>query len=573
MRKVLLLLTSLWSVLAVSAQDLPAPGANLQTLPAGSYIIAMDNTNQANQAGNFNLRAYGLIVHLLNNNVRVRWVITAGKAKDANDISVNASRVKPVAGSSANFNFKAGPFVIFPQDLTNVNALIDGFYSSNSLANNDRPSVYVTNAAATVDVRYDLIGFKPKAAILTDGGNQSIHQAYFTACRIPTANYALSTGDDLFTKCFTFASEPHNDKTGASVDATINGINTFVRIGGNFLAQCEAVQTYENRLAALNAADGNPATNGGFQTATGITDANSNAGTSLSYPNPDLSFNQFEGAFNMSKGGSLQNWRVNTTRMNNAHAHAHASADTTVIGASVSKSRFGAGGLVFYVGNHRFDDALSTLTAINGIRMYMNAFLTPVTINATCATGAPLPVTFKQFQAQRNRNQADLEWTTSFEANNLGFEIQRKTGEFDYVTIGYVQTKATDGFSTSDIHYRFTDATPGKNASFYRLRQIDRDGRAKFSDVRAIRGVDQLGQVLVFPNPSSNGNINISFNSGSDVRMVTLSDATGRVVGQWNNNQANLIQVENLVPGMYQVRVANKSTGEVATQRVIVNNR
>jgi hypothetical protein len=574
MRKVSLFFTFVLFLCGVFAQDLPAPGANLQTLPTGSYVIAMDNANQTNQAGNFNLRAYGLIVHLLNNNVRVRWVITAGKMKDANDITVNARRVKPVAGTNAAFDFKAGPFVIFPQDLTNVDALIDGFYSANTLTNNDRPSVYVTNASASVDIRYDLIGFKPKAAILTDGGNQAIHTAYFTAARVPTMNYALSTGNDLFSKCFTFASEPHNDKTGAAIDATINGINSFVRIGGNFLAQCEAVQTYENRLVALNAADGNPSTNGGFQTTTGVTDANSTAGSVIQYPNPDLSFNQFEGAFSISKGGSLQNWRVNSGRTNNTHAHAHATGDTTVMGASVSKNRlFGSGGLVFYIGNHRFDDALTTLTAINGIRMYLNAFLTPVTINATCATGAPLPVTFKQFHAQRNRNQAELEWTTSFEANNLGFEVQRKTGEFDYVTVGFVYSKAPNGFSTSDVHYRFNDPAAGKGASFYRLRQVDRDGRAKFSDVRAIRGLDQSGQVLIFPNPSANGQVNISFESIHETRMVRISDATGRVVRQWNNVQDNLLQVEALVPGMYQVRVANKTTGVVSTQRVVVNKR
>jgi hypothetical protein len=55
--------------------------------------------------------------------------------------------------------------------------------------------------------------------------------------------------------------------------------------------------------------------------------------------------------------------------------------------------------------------------------------------------------------------------------------------------------------------------------------------------------------------------------------MVRISDATGRVVRQWNNVQDNLLQVEALVPGMYQVRVANKTTGVVSTQRVVVNKR
>ncbi|MFZ4771418.1 MAG: hypothetical protein ACOYLO_14640, partial [Ferruginibacter sp.] len=78
MRKIYSFLLAITIASVCFGQDLPNPGSNLQTLPSGSYIIAMDNTNQSNTAGNFNLKSYGLIVHLLNNNVRMRWVITAG---------------------------------------------------------------------------------------------------------------------------------------------------------------------------------------------------------------------------------------------------------------------------------------------------------------------------------------------------------------------------------------------------------------------------------------------------------------------------------------------------------------
>lgn len=571
MRKIYSFLLLFTTVSVCFGQDLPNPGSNLQTLPSGSYIIAMDNTNQINSAGDFNLKSYGLIVHLLNNNVRLRWVITAGKIKDAVDISVNAQKVKPVTQSSANLSFRAGPIVIFAQDLANVNTLIDGYYTANSLSGNNRPSVYMTNADATVDVRYDLMGHKPKAAILNDGGNQAIHVSYFTACSITAANYAVSNGSNLLTQCFTFASEPHNTKTGAAVDVAINGINNFVKIGGNFLAQCEGARTYENRLVEINAADGNPITNGGFQTLTGITDANSSAGTNIKYPNADLSFNQYQGNYNISKGGSLQNWRVATTRINNTHDHSHVTADTTIVGSSVSKVKSGVGGLVFFIGNHRFDDDLTTLSSINGIRMYMNAFLTPVSINSTCLIGGPLPVTLSGFAATRNRNQVELQWSTSIEANNLGFEIQRKNGDFDYISVGFVQSKASNGFSSDILNYHFTDPNSTKGTSLYRLRQVDKDGRAKFSDIRSVRGLDQTSPVLVFPNPSYDGKVNISFNGTNDKRNIVLTDATGRTIKQWNNSSENSVQVDNLVSGMYQVRIVNQITGIISTEKIMVS--
>src|SRR5688572_18410332 len=230
-------------VLRAQNTDLPSPAANLQTLPSGSYVIAMDNTNQLNNSAVFNYKAYGLAVHLLNNHVKLKWVITAGKAKDATDFTVLAAKIRPVAGIVSIFSFKAGPFVIFPADTTGVSDLITGF--NNGISNvNDKIKVYRTLAPVTVDIRYDMTGFIPKAAILTDGGNQDIHVANMISCNITSTNYRMVAGPELLTSCFTFASEPHNSKIGIEVDNAISAIKRFVEFGGNFLAQCHAIITY-----------------------------------------------------------------------------------------------------------------------------------------------------------------------------------------------------------------------------------------------------------------------------------------------------------------------------------------
>ena len=96
----MLLLVNLVLCPNIFAQSLPSPTANLKTLAAGSYVIAMDNTNQANSNNEFNLKSYGLVVYLLNNNVKIKWVIKAGKLKDGVDFSVNASRLKPTTATA-----------------------------------------------------------------------------------------------------------------------------------------------------------------------------------------------------------------------------------------------------------------------------------------------------------------------------------------------------------------------------------------------------------------------------------------------------------------------------------------
>src|SRR6476620_3280363 len=95
-KTVLTIFVSCFVVLANAQNtDLPLPDANLQTLPNGSYVIAMDNTLQLNASADFNLKAYGLVVYLLNNNIRVKWSIRAGKAKDAIDFTAAAEQLKP----------------------------------------------------------------------------------------------------------------------------------------------------------------------------------------------------------------------------------------------------------------------------------------------------------------------------------------------------------------------------------------------------------------------------------------------------------------------------------------------
>jgi len=108
-------------------------------------IIAMDNTNQLNASSLFNLKAYGLVVYLLNNNIKVKWIITAGKEKDGIDFIVTSDQIKPTLNATAiSRTFKTGPFVIFSSDTTGVVALIDAYYSANSLSGRQLLYCYIT---------------------------------------------------------------------------------------------------------------------------------------------------------------------------------------------------------------------------------------------------------------------------------------------------------------------------------------------------------------------------------------------------------------------------------------------
>lgn len=531
MRKTLLSISFAFFSILLRAQntDLPGPTPDLQTLPSGSYVIAMDNTLQVNSSGNFNLKAYGLIVYLLNNNVHVKWSIKAGKPKNGIDFTAMSEQIKPTLVSGAvSKDFKGGPFVIFASDTTGVASLIDAFYTSNSLTGANRPQVYrITADAEYVDIRYDLAGFRPKAAILTDGGNQNIHLAYMTAASIPTESYATSQGTDLLTNCFTFASEPHNTNSGTAVDNAISAIKDFVTKGGNFLAQCEAINNYENNSL------------GRFQASGGLTIANTNIATTLTYSNPDLSFSQYEGSYNASIGGSLKNWRFVGSAINNQHDHATGTGtNIAVIGASVSKHYYDKGGLVFYVGNHSF--ATTSLAGINGIRMYMNAFLTPSNTNCPLLVFSPLAFKLTSFFIKNQNSQASLNWSVANNEEVQQFLIETSADGRQFTTLHPVAPLQKSGAASYQF---FARAQNVKN--FFRLKIIDKQGTYHYSSVLSLPDKTDKDPYLTLLNQGGTDDVQLGyFSAKNDVVNFSLYNSSGSKIYA---AKAKLIEGMNII--------------------------
>jgi hypothetical protein len=185
----------------------------------------------------------------------------------------------------------------------------------------------------------------------------------------------------------------------------------------------------------------------------------------------------------------------------------------------------------------------------------------------------PLPVTIASFNAKRtNRSNVAVTWETKTEQNCSGFNLERNING-TWEILEFIPSKAAGGNSNSPITYSLNDVNSAKGISQYRIRQIDFDGAAKLSQIRAVRGEGQKGTTIVYPNPSSDGTVNVVFEGGIAKRNVTIQDVSGRIVKQWNNYTNNNIQVTNLQPGFYTIRIVDAETGEQNVEKVIVNNR
>jgi hypothetical protein len=189
-----------------------------------------------------------------------------------------------------------------------------------------------------------------------------------------------------------------------------------------------------------------------------------------------------------------------------------------------------------------------------------------------CGENIPLPVNFKSFTAARNHSNVLLKWETVFEQNNSGFAVERNTrGTWEQVA--FIPTQADGGNSQIALSYQYNDLNNERGMSQYRIKQVDFDAKSKYSEIRAVRGEGQAANTIVYPNPSFNGRVNVVFEDATITRDVSLSDMSGRILKQFKGITNNNIQIDNLAPGMYSLRITVRETGDQSVEKIVVNNR
>ena len=184
---------------------------------------------------------------------------------------------------------------------------------------------------------------------------------------------------------------------------------------------------------------------------------------------------------------------------------------------------------------------------------------------------APLPVQFTSFTALRNKENVALKWVTATELNNKGFYVERKSGNGEWQVMSYIASQSADGNSNENLFYNFTDYNNLKAVSQYRIRQVDLDNKASYSDIRLVKGLEQTGTVVVFPNPSTDGQLNIVLDNIEGGATIRLIDMNGRVVKEWINVTTNKLNINYVSSGMYTLRVWMKGTNEPLNVKVMVS--
>ncbi len=165
--------------------------------------------------------------------------------------------------------------------------------------------------------------------------------------------------------------------------------------------------------------------------------------------------------------------------------------------------------------------------------------------NTVAGTGInnALPIELSSFTVTAQSNAALLQWITEVEFNNDYFVIERAEGNQPFVAIGQVNGA---GSVKTQRAYSWLDKNIPHGKLYYRLRQVDFDGKFTYSKVLNFYQQDEETPFVIYPLPVHHSLL--YFSSLSTVRIL---DATGRTLS--THEQVEQVDVSHLASGMYYV--------------------
>ena len=198
--------------------------------------------------------------------------------------------------------------------------------------------------------------------------------------------------------------------------------------------------------------------------------------------------------------------------------------------------------------------------------LYMQGFQYPNQVT--------LPVKLLDFTANYAKPNALLNWSTSQEHNFSHFMIERSTDGENFSQVALVFGA---GESDSKINYSYNDKDlkSREGIIYYRLKQVDVDGKFNYSSVRIIRLGDEKTSITLttFPNPvTTDLRITLPSSWQNKHLQIDLYNVSGQLVNAQditNSSQTESIPVASLQKGIYFVQVRNGA--ETAKQRIVKN--
>lgn len=161
------------------------------------------------------------------------------------------------------------------------------------------------------------------------------------------------------------------------------------------------------------------------------------------------------------------------------------------------------------------------------------------------------PVTWLDVTASKQGNNTLLQWSTAKEQQTSSFAIQRSADGINFTDIG--STPAA-GNSDTRRDYQFTDKTASGGVNYYRLAQIDLDGKVSYS--KTVVAVAATGGIRVYPNPVTGKTANIYLSEAAT--MVVYDSHGATLMNRQMPAGYHQLDVGRFVPGIYFLKAGKE---------------
>ncbi len=165
-----------------------------------------------------------------------------------------------------------------------------------------------------------------------------------------------------------------------------------------------------------------------------------------------------------------------------------------------------------------------------------------------------LPVELTNFKVILKNSMAQFHWQTASESQNSHFQIQHATDGTVFKNIGQVEGAGT---TLEPQEYTFTHRSPPTGLNYYRLQQVDYDGKYSYSKTISLYVGNEKGDIplAAYPNPVDDA-IFLE-NKSEDMLSVELFDMSGKYLSRIEIDGAEkaTLPVVGLETGLYYLKI------------------
>ena len=169
--------------------------------------------------------------------------------------------------------------------------------------------------------------------------------------------------------------------------------------------------------------------------------------------------------------------------------------------------------------------------------------------------GSTTPLNWLGFTGKQLSSQVLLNWATNNEINCKNYIIEHSADGIHFTALG--AENAINNISTN--YYQFTDEHPFKVHNFYRIRQVDFDGRFMNSrTIDILYHFDQHSPLMIYPIPATTL-IHVENAGMINQFRLQVFDQLGQLVIDQNRTASNLtdLDISHLPAGMYRIKITD----------------